>query len=104
MDNISVFLSVLATAIDNVDTVCHEKQSDYWDTLGAILKDRNFIEMIVAEMIDPDVRWQSAIEIMLRKSDRKIMKLPNRDIAEYSIELKGACKYLLDRYGSIEVR
>src|SRR5579862_8555558 len=68
MDSISAFLSVLARAIDEVDVICREKRSDYWDTLSAVLKDRHFIEMVVDEMSDPQISWQSAIALMLRKS------------------------------------
>lgn len=101
MDNISAFLSVLKTAIDDVGMICRERRSDYWDTLGAVLKDRHFMEMIVAEMLDPQVSWQAAIAVMLGKSERKLAALPHSGLAEYAIELKGACKYLLDHHGSI---
>jgi hypothetical protein len=100
MDHIALFLSVLATAVREVEIVCAEKRSDYWDTLGAVLRDRNFIEMVVAEMKDPAVGWQAAIGHMLAKSERKLSALPNREIAEYAIELRGACQFLLDGYGA----
>jgi hypothetical protein len=100
MDNISAFLAVIGKAIRDIEVICREKKSDYWDTLGAIVMDRNFIEMTVAEMIDPEVKWQAAIAAVLAKSEKKMTRLQNVEIAEYAIELKGACKFLLDRYGA----
>ena len=100
MGNISRFLAVLTVAVGDVDRICRERRSDYWDTLGAVLKDRNFIEMVVAEMLDPEMKWQSALRIMLGKSERKMDALPDRDLSAYAIELRGACKYLLDNFGA----
>jgi hypothetical protein len=100
MDNVSTFLAVLRTAIAEVDAICGERTSDYWDTLGAILRDKHFIRMVTVEMKDPAVLWPEALRRMLVKADVKLRDLPESGMAGYVIEVKGACKFLVDRYGS----
>ena len=58
MNDVSKFLKVLTTAVAEFDRTRAGRASDYWDTIGAVLKDQHFIKMIVAEMTERNVAWQ----------------------------------------------
>jgi hypothetical protein len=100
MNNISIFLDVLGKAKCHVDEICESKKSDYWDTISAIIIDKCFIEMVVSEMKDLNVHWEMAIKVMLSKCDAKVARLKRDNIREYIIEIKGACKFLLEIFGT----
>lgn len=104
MEKRAAFLVVNGRAIADIDAICREKTAVCWDTIGAIVIDRQFLEMTVAEMADPSVRWQVAIDAVLAKTERRMARVPNREIAEIAIELKGACRFLFDHDGSQATR
>jgi hypothetical protein len=100
MNNISIFLSVINDARCYVDKISKEKNSDYWDTIAAILIDKHFLNMVTIEMKNPKITWQCAVENMVNKCLKKLKRLRNDDKKEYVIELMGTCKLLIDKYGS----
>ena len=98
MTNIDQFIEVLKKAQVDIDTICKEKSSNYWDTIRAVIVDKHFILMVTKEMKNPKTTWQDAVNRMIKKCRIKIKGLQSGKAKDDMIEIEGACKYLLDKY------